>query len=80
LQARNTFETAYEAFLAALLTERGLRVEMQKPIPVTYRGVVIRDAFRAALLVEQRLVIEVENRDGIHLARRKAGPAPCGLR
>lgn len=54
-------ETAYEAFLAACLAERGLRVEVQKPVPVTYRGVVIRDAFRADLLVEQRLVVEVKS-------------------
>jgi GxxExxY protein len=56
-------EAAYEAFLAALLAERGLRVEVQKPVPVTYRGVVIRDAFRADLIVEQRLVIEVKSVD-----------------
>src|SRR5687767_2430950 len=54
-------ETAYEAFLAALLAERGLRVEVQKPVPVTYRGIVIRDAFRADLLVEHRLVIEIKS-------------------
>jgi iron complex transport system substrate-binding protein len=54
-------ETAYEAFLAALLAERGLAVEVQKPVPVTYRGVVIRDAFRADLLVERSLVIEVKS-------------------
>jgi len=54
-------ETAYEAFLASLLAERGFRVEVQKPVPVTYRGVVIRDAFRADILVEQRLVIEIKS-------------------
>jgi GxxExxY protein len=54
-------ETAYEAFLAAGLVERGLHVEVQKPVPVTYRGIVIRDAFRADLLVEQRLVIEIKS-------------------
>ena len=54
-------EAAYESFLAALLRERGLSVEVQKPVPVTYRGVVIRDAFRADLIVEQRLVIEVKS-------------------
>ena len=36
-------------------------MEVQKPVPVTYRGLVIRDAFRADLLVEQRLVIEVKS-------------------
>jgi iron complex transport system substrate-binding protein len=54
-------ETAYEAFLAARLADHGFRVEMQKPIPVTYRGLLIRDAFRADLLVEGRLVIEVKS-------------------
>jgi iron complex transport system substrate-binding protein len=54
-------ETAYEAFLAASLVERGLTVEVQKPVPVAYRGVVIRDAFRADLLVERRLIIEVKS-------------------
>ena len=53
-------ETAYEAFLAARLDELGLR-EVQKFVPVTYRGIVIRDAFRADLLVEQRLLIEVKS-------------------
>lgn len=54
-------ETAYEAFLAAALTERGLRVEMQRPVPVTYRGVAVRDAFRIDLLVEGKLIIEVKS-------------------
>ncbi|MFN3388375.1 MAG: GxxExxY protein [Allosphingosinicella sp.] len=54
-------ETAYEAFLAASLTERGLRVEVQQPVPVTYRGVTIREAFRADILVERALVIEVKS-------------------
>jgi len=54
-------EMAYEAFLAACLAERGLLVEAEKPVPVTYRGVVIRDAFRVDLLVERRLVIEVKS-------------------
>ena len=54
-------ETAYEAFLAAALSEQGLQVEVQKPVPVTYRGVVIREAFRANLVVEQRLVVEVKS-------------------
>jgi iron complex transport system substrate-binding protein len=31
-------ETAYEAFLAARLKERGFRVEVQRAVPVSYRG------------------------------------------
>lgn len=54
-------ETAYEAFLAASLREQGLRVETQRLLPVTYRGLVVRDAFRIDLLVEGRLIIEVKS-------------------
>jgi GxxExxY protein len=54
-------ETAYEAFLAALLRARGLRVETQKIVPVTYHGVAIRDALRIDLLVEGKLIIEVKS-------------------
>ena len=54
-------ETAYEAFLAAALAERGLRVQTQTPVPVTYRGATIRDAFPVDLLVEGRLIIEVKS-------------------
>ena len=54
-------ETAYEAFLAAALAERGLRVESQKAVAVTYRGLVVREAFRLDLLVEGRLIIEVKS-------------------
>ena len=43
------------------LSEHGLRVEVQKPVPVTYRGVLIRDAFRADLLLDGKLVIEVKS-------------------
>lgn len=54
-------ETAYEAFLAALLAERGLTVEAQKPVPVTFRGATLREAFRVDLLVEGRLIIEIKS-------------------
>ncbi|HEX8224328.1 MAG TPA: GxxExxY protein [Allosphingosinicella sp.] len=54
-------ETAYEAFLAASLAELGLRVETQKRVPVAYRGLIVRDAFRVDLFVEGTLVIEVKS-------------------
>ena len=38
-------------------------MERQKPGPVTYRGVVVREAFRVDLLVEGTLVIEVKSVD-----------------
>lgn len=54
-------ESVYEVLLAASLSERGLAVMRQVPVPISYKGVVIDNAFRIDLLVEQRLVIELKS-------------------
>src|SRR5215470_11910946 len=54
-------ESVYETVLAIGLSNAGLRVERQKPIPIRFDGVVIPDAFRADLIVEDRLIIEIKS-------------------
>lgn len=54
-------ESAYEAVLAYELAERGLRVERQKPIALIYKNLRLDDAFRADLLVEGALLIELKS-------------------
>ncbi len=54
-------ESVYEAILASALTEVGLVVERQKIISINYRNLTIADAFRADLVVNQRLIIEVKS-------------------
>jgi iron complex transport system substrate-binding protein len=54
-------ESVYEAVLAAALTSDGLRVERQKPIAIRYRSLNIADAFRADLLIEGVLIIEIKS-------------------
>jgi GxxExxY protein len=56
-------ESVYEAVLAASLARRGLAVERQKPIPIEYDGMVLGEGFRADVLVEGRLIIEVKSID-----------------
>ena len=53
-------ESVYEAILAAMLTEAGLKVDRQKPIPIDYNGLVISEGFRADLIVDSSLVKEVK--------------------
>ena len=65
-------ESAYEACLAWELTERGLKVERQKALPVTYRGVKVDCGYRIDLLVEEMVVVElkaVERLEPIHEAQ-----------
>ncbi len=54
-------ESVYEAVLADGLRRRGLRVERQKPIDFSYDGVVFKEGFRADLVIEDRLIVEVKS-------------------
>lgn len=54
-------ESVYEAVLAAALQRRGLVVERQKPIPISFEGVALAEGFRADLVVEGILLIEVKS-------------------
>ena len=53
-------ESCYEVLLAASLARAGLAVERQKIVDIDYKGISVREAFRADLLVEGRLVVEVK--------------------
>jgi len=53
-------ESAYEAALAFELTDRGLSVERQKPLPVRYRDVLLDCGYRLDLLVQDAVVIEIK--------------------
>ncbi|HEX9945912.1 MAG TPA: GxxExxY protein [Allosphingosinicella sp.] len=54
-------ESVYETLLAAKLARSGVRVERQKPVAFEYEGIRVGEGFRADLLVDRRLVIEVKS-------------------
>jgi GxxExxY protein len=56
-------ESAYQRALEHELTLRKVRFEAQKVCPVTYKGLVLEDAYRLDLLVEDKLVIEFKTVD-----------------
>jgi GxxExxY protein len=56
-------ESVYEAVLEASLLRNGLIVERKKPIHIEYDGLVFKDAFRADLLVEESVIIEIKSLD-----------------
>ena len=59
-------ESAYEACLAYELEELGLKVERQKAVPLIYRCVKLECGFRADLVVENRVVVEVKSKEALH--------------
>jgi GxxExxY protein len=65
-------ESAYEACLAHELTERGLQVDRQKALPVTYKGAELDCGYRIDLFVEHRVIVELKALralDPIHTAQ-----------
>ena len=55
------FESVYEVVLAHELRGRGLQVERQLSIPVRYENVVFDEGFRADLVIEKKLIVEVKS-------------------
>ena len=53
-------ESAYEQCLAHELSQRGIAFELQKPVPVQYKGVKLDCGFRLDLLVGNLVVVEVK--------------------
>ena len=58
-------ESAYEACLAFELGKRAIRVEVQKPLPLTYEQVKLDCGYRIDLLVEGSVVVEIKSVDAL---------------
>jgi len=58
-------ESIYEAALAFELSERGLAVERQKPVPLAYKGLKFDEGFRIDLLVAGEVVVELKCVDAV---------------
>ena len=54
-------ESVYEVILARMLEQRGLRVERQKPVPIEFLGMKFDEGFRADLLVEGLVLVELKS-------------------
>ena len=54
-------ESVYEVVLARELEHRGLRVERQVPIPIDYDGLRFDEGFRADILVEGKVILELKS-------------------
>lgn len=54
-------ESVYEVLLAKALQKRGLQVERQKAIRFEYDGISFEEGFRADLLVEGRVIVELKS-------------------
>lgn len=54
-------ESVYEQILARALEKRGLHVERQVSIPVKYDGETFEQGFRADLIIEGMVILEIKS-------------------
>lgn len=54
-------ESAYETCLAYELQLRGLKIERQKPMPVYYKDVSLECGYRADLVIEDQVIVEIKS-------------------
>ena len=54
-------ESVYEEVLAYELTQRRLRIERQKPLPVVYDDVRLELGYRIDMLVEDQVILELKS-------------------
>jgi GxxExxY protein len=64
-------ESVYEVVLAYELRKRGLKVVRQYPIPVIYEDVHLEEGYRADLLVEDKVIVELKSLEGVHPVHKK---------
>jgi GxxExxY protein len=54
-------ESAYQAVMIHELNKRGLKVQSEVAIPIVYEGIQISTGFRADMIVEDKLIIELKS-------------------
>jgi GxxExxY protein len=64
-------ESIYETIMAYELQKRGLRVVRQLAIPVVYESIRMDLGFRADLIIESKVVIEIKSVEAIAPVHKK---------
>ena len=54
-------ESVYEVVLQKELQRRGLTVARQVPVPIAWDGILFEEGFRADLLINQLVIIEIKS-------------------
>jgi len=64
-------ESVYEVVLAYELEQRGLSVKRQMPIAIRHKDMTFDEAFRADIVVDEKVVLELKSVERISEAHKK---------
>ena len=64
-------ESVYEAVLKGLLEKRGFKVSRQVSVPIQFDGEIFDEGFRADLIVEGLVILELKSVEKVNPAHKK---------
>jgi len=64
-------ETVYEVILANKLKEKSLSVERQVPIPIEYEGIKFDEEFKADIVLDNKVILELKSVESVTRAHKK---------
>jgi GxxExxY protein len=64
-------ESVYEIALARELQDRGLTVARQVPMAIQYKGIKFEEGFRADILVEDKVIVELKSVEQVSAVHKK---------
>ena len=64
-------ESVYEVILAHELKKRGLNVKRQVPVAIVYDDIKFDEAFRADLIVEEKVIVELKSVEKVSRVHKK---------
>ena len=64
-------ETVYQVVLAHELRKQGLSVEREVPVPIFYDGLRFDEGFRADLIVNDKVIVELKSIETLHPVHAK---------
>ena len=64
-------ESVYETVLAYELKKRGLKVERQVPVAIVYDEIKFDEGFRADLIVEDKVIVELKSVENVVPVHKK---------
>ncbi len=64
-------ETVYETILAKKLARAGLKVGRQVPVPIRYEGLTFEEGFRADLIIENMVIVELKSVERVSPVHKK---------
>jgi len=64
-------ESVYEIVLAHELNKKGLKIKRQYPVKIVYDNIVFEEGFRADIIVDDKVIIEIKSIEKLNNAHKK---------